>query len=141
MECVTTTSVTILLNGVKLSPFIPSWEIRQGDPLSPYLFILCMDYLSFFIEEEVRKGRWKQLKLGKNNLVISHLLFAHDLILIGETTFTNCEVIKSSMNYFCSVSCQRINFQISQIIIFKNLDTGFTNQIPTPSTLGEGEPV
>ena len=49
MSCVSTVSTSILVNGEALDPIYPSRGIRQGDPLSPYLFILCMDYLGQLI--------------------------------------------------------------------------------------------
>lgn len=54
MECDSFTSISILLNGGILDSFYPSRGLHQGDPLSPYLFITCMDYFSFLIEEETR---------------------------------------------------------------------------------------
>ena len=45
MSCVSTLSSSVLFNGGCLEDFCPSMGIRQGDPLSPYLFVLCMDYL------------------------------------------------------------------------------------------------
>ena len=46
MSCVSSISTSILFNGSPLDPILPSRGIRKGDPLSPYIFILCVDYLS-----------------------------------------------------------------------------------------------
>ena len=51
MSCITTSSISVLLNGGKLEHFLPSHGIRQGDPLSPYIFNMCMEFLSFLILE------------------------------------------------------------------------------------------
>ena len=52
MSYVTSMSTSLLLNGGNLDPFLPSRGIRQGDPLSPYLFILSMEFLGHLIEEK-----------------------------------------------------------------------------------------
>ena len=49
LSCITTSLISILLNGEKLNPFTPSRGLRQGDPLAPYIFILCMEFLGFLI--------------------------------------------------------------------------------------------
>jgi hypothetical protein len=56
MSCISSASVSILFNGGKLEPFNPSRGLRQGDPLSPYIFILCLEYLGFMIHEKVSNG-------------------------------------------------------------------------------------
>lgn len=52
MNCVALPRISILLNGGKLEPFYPSRGVRHGDPMSPYLFIICLEYLSILIEKE-----------------------------------------------------------------------------------------
>ena len=52
MSCVTIVSTSIVFNGEALEPIYPSRGLRQGDPLSPYLFILCMDFLEQLIKEK-----------------------------------------------------------------------------------------
>ena len=54
MSCVSSSSISILVNGRALKPFYPSRGIRQGDPLSSYLFILCMEVLGALIEEKYK---------------------------------------------------------------------------------------
>ena len=56
MSCITTSKVSILFNGGALEAFAPSRRIRQGDPISPYLFILCMEYLGHLIEKKCVEG-------------------------------------------------------------------------------------
>ena len=54
MSCVSTSSISILVNGGALELFYPSRGIRQGDLLSPYLFILCMEVLGALIEDKCK---------------------------------------------------------------------------------------
>ena len=50
MSCISIVSTSILFNGGMMEPINPSRGIRQGDPLSPYIFILCMEFLGQLIE-------------------------------------------------------------------------------------------
>ena len=56
MSCITSIRTSILVNGGALESFEPSRGIRQGDPLSPYIFILCMEYLGHHIEQKCVNG-------------------------------------------------------------------------------------
>ena len=58
MSYVSTVSTSVLVNGEALEPIYPLRRIRQGDPLSPYLFILCMDFLGQLIQEKCEAKMW-----------------------------------------------------------------------------------
>ena len=64
MSCVSTVSTKIMVNGEALEPIYPSREIRQGDPLSPYLFILCMEFLGHLIQEKCHTKLWQPVKVS-----------------------------------------------------------------------------
>ena len=104
MSCITSTSISVLVNGSKLESFHPSRGIRQGDPLSPYIFIMCMEYLTHLIEGKCVDGSWFPLKASRENVGISHLIFADNLILFVKVNNKNCEAIAEVLQTFCSES-------------------------------------
>lgn len=63
MGCVTSASFQVLWNGSMMDEFQASLGIRQGDPLSPYLFVLCMERLGHLVEEAINNGSGKPLFL------------------------------------------------------------------------------
>lgn len=73
MNCVQATSMEVLWNGERTNAFKPKRGLRQGDPLSPYLFVLCMERLSQLITEAVQDRRWKPVKASRKPPSISHL--------------------------------------------------------------------
>lgn len=68
MSCFSTSSVKVIVNGRKTDVFFPFRGIRQGDPMSPYIFILCMEMLSRIIDGQVNSGLWNPLKITKGDL-------------------------------------------------------------------------
>lgn len=56
MSCITTVSYSVLVDGHPSEVFKPSTRLRQGDPFSPYLFLMCVEGLSSFINASEKKG-------------------------------------------------------------------------------------
>lgn len=121
MSCITSVNTSILVNGGALERFEPSRGIRQGDPLSPYIFILCMEYLGHLIEKKCVNGDWVPLKASKDNLGFSHLLFANDIILLSKADEHGCEAILDVLEKFCREFGQKISLDKSRIYFSPNV--------------------
>lgn len=70
---ISTTTMRMIWNRDCLEEFKPSGGIRQGDPLSPYLFVLCKGQLSHIIDMAVEHRLWKPIHLSREGLALSHL--------------------------------------------------------------------
>jgi hypothetical protein len=91
MNCVSTVTFAILINGRCSKSFSPQRGLRQGDPLSPYLFILCADVLSHLITNAKNEKKIKGVKVAHGAPEITHLFFADDSLMFcrannGEVT-------------------------------------------------------
>ncbi|GLU24163.1 hypothetical protein SLE2022_401190 [Rubroshorea leprosula] len=121
MSAISSTSISILINGEKTEEFYPSRGIWQGDPLSPYIFILCMEYLSIRISIDMETGLWKGTKCGRRGPSLSHIFFVDDIIFIGKATAANCLHLKDVLQSFCERSGQKINNLKSKMFFSKNV--------------------
>ncbi|MED6174317.1 hypothetical protein PIB30_118852 [Stylosanthes scabra] len=81
MNCVKAFWLSILWNGDKLDGIHPRRGLRQGDPMSPYLFVICMEMLACFINRQVQEGVWDPVAVSRGGPRISHLMFVDDLLL------------------------------------------------------------
>ncbi|XP_065637983.1 uncharacterized protein LOC112010482 [Quercus suber] len=121
MSCVSSVSTSLLFNGGCLDSFCPSRGIRQGDPLSPYLFILCMEFLGHLIEEKCEANLWSPVRASRSGPSFSHLFFADDLVLFANADQVNCNTIKSVLNDFCLRSGQRVSVAKSRVFFSPNV--------------------
>lgn len=81
MWCVFTVRYSMRVNDQIVGPIIPKRGLRQGDSLSPYLFIICVEGLSILIQDAERKGLQHGFGVGRGAPYISHLLFTDDAII------------------------------------------------------------
>jgi hypothetical protein len=121
-HCISTASMSINWNGEPTSSFNSSRGLRQGDPLSPYLFVLALERLSHFIQDRVNEGRWKPLSFGRGGgPKLYHICFADDLVLVAEANNDQVILIKDALDRFCLNSGQKINFNKSKVFFSRNI--------------------
>lgn len=84
--CVTTVQYKVCLNGNMVGPIILSRGLRQGDPISPYLFLLCVEGLSKALEIKANTSEINGCRISNNAPAITHLLFADDSFLFFQAT-------------------------------------------------------
>lgn len=142
MFSVSSCSLSILWNGEALPAFAPSRGLRQGDPLSPYLFILAMEKLACYIQSSVNKRLWIPTSISRNGFDVSHLFFADDLMLFAEATTGQLREVLKCLEDFSSLSGLSINYDKSKIFFSKNLPAAKVQEwgqlcgIPTTRNLG-----
>lgn len=120
MNRVSNVNSSIIWNGESLPNISVGRGLRQGDPLSPYLFVLCMENLSNMIRLKTQTRAWKGLRAARHSISISHLFFADDLILFAKANTRNCDCIMEVLNEFCEISGQKINLQKSKLFVSSN---------------------
>ena len=82
MDCVTSAQFAVSINSAPSIFFKSEKGIKQGCPLSPFLFLLVIEGLSKNIQDAKAKGMIKGIKICKN-LSITHFLFVDDVLLLG----------------------------------------------------------
>lgn len=114
-------SLSILLNGTTSDWFQPSRGICQGDPLSSYLFILCMEYLSLRIEHAIQHYNWKPIRIGRNYPNLSRVSFVDDVMIFEATDSNTLSTMKETLRDFYARSGQKISIQKSHFFVSKNV--------------------
>uniref|UniRef100_A0A803PMU7 Reverse transcriptase domain-containing protein n=1 Tax=Cannabis sativa TaxID=3483 RepID=A0A803PMU7_CANSA len=122
MNCVTTVSFSILINGCIKGFFRPERGLRQGDPLSPFLFLLCSEGLSCLIFEAERAGRIHGLRFGNMEQRLSHLLFADDSLVFLDANFEDSNALKEVLGTYEKLSGQCINFEKTEMCVGCKVD-------------------
>ena len=106
MQCITTVSYAININGRPRGRIIPSRGIRQGDPLSPYLFLLCAEGLSALIKASVGNGSMEGIAICRGGPQLSHLFFADDSLIFCKATIAECDALQRVLGVYEQASGQ-----------------------------------
>nr|GEW62821.1 hypothetical protein [Tanacetum cinerariifolium] len=106
---------SILVNGSPTSEFLISCSLKQGDPLAPLLFILVMETQHITVSRYVHDGVFKGLLINVS-MVLSHLLYADDVVFVGEWPDDNLANLVRILQCFQLASGLKINMQKSQVM-------------------------
>uniref|UniRef100_A0A803P3V6 Reverse transcriptase n=1 Tax=Cannabis sativa TaxID=3483 RepID=A0A803P3V6_CANSA len=110
MSCVKSVTFSVLLNGEARGHIIPERGLRQGDPLSPFLFLICSEGLSCLINEASRANKIHGLRFGQLEKRLTHLLFADDCLIFMDATVEEGRAFTEVLQKYSDLSGQCINF-------------------------------
>ncbi|GAU20544.1 hypothetical protein TSUD_131020 [Trifolium subterraneum] len=116
MECVTTATASVLVNGSPTDEFNFERGLRQGDPLSPFLFILAAEGLNVMMSAMISSNLFSPYAIGpRQEVKISHLQFADDTLLVGNKSWANVRALKVTLLLFEAISGLKVNFHKSML--------------------------
>ena len=114
-ECISTVSYSILVNGEPRGDIRPSRGIRQGDPLSPYFFLLCLESLNRMLQQAASNDSIRGFSLCKRGPRISHLFFADDSVLFCRATMSDLLAVQDILSLYEEASGQKLNREKTNI--------------------------
>ena len=109
MMCITSATYSILINGEAQGHITPTRGLRQGDPLSPYLFLLCMEGLHGLIKKATAMGDIRGISICRSGPKLTHLLFADDSLVFCRATVNDCQKLMDILSAYERASGQKIN--------------------------------
>jgi hypothetical protein len=120
MSCVSSVNYRVWFNSEETETFTPSRGIRQGDPLSPYLFLICAEGLSSLLAYEEMTGGIKGIKVCRDAPSVSRLLFADDSLILMSADMTNATALHNALDLYCASSGQLVSDAKSSIFFSLN---------------------
>jgi hypothetical protein len=98
--CITSPRFTISLNGTLVGYFKGGKSLRQGDHLSPYLFVIAMEIFSRLMKEYTREGSGFKFHYRCSRMNLTHFCFADDLLLFSDANLSSISIIKAALRKF-----------------------------------------
>ena len=129
MRCITSASFSFLINGHPSGHVNPSRGIRQGDPLSPFLFLFCAEGLIGLITHAFERNVLRGYRICTRTPVISHLLHADDTIIFCGADCAQAGVLRNILYNYERASGQTVNFSKTDVSFSRGVSTERRNQI------------
>ena len=110
----------VRFNSQETDIFTPSRGIRHGDPLFPYLFLICAEGLSSMLQYEEEVGGMEGIRVCRNAPSVSHLLFADDSLILMRADVLNATSLQQVLDTYCASSGQMVSLAKSSIFFSPN---------------------
>ena len=120
MRYVNTVTYSIKINGRPRGHITPSRGLRQGDPLSPFLFLFCVEGLSALIRKSVEFGLLSGVAACPRGPKISHLFFADDSLIFCKATVEECTTLEEILEIYECSSGQQLNREKTSLFFSRN---------------------
>lgn len=131
MQCVRIASFSILLNEIPKGPIVPSRGLRQGDPLSPYLFLICTKGLISLLKKLAFNGCLRGIRVCRGMPMINHLLFVNNNLIFCKTNKTESNMLLSILNSYIVALGQCVNIDKTKIFFSKNVKEEVRSEVMT----------
>ncbi|KAK5839905.1 hypothetical protein PVK06_008759 [Gossypium arboreum] len=120
MNCIRLVKYMVKCNNILSDIIIPENGIRQGDPLSAYLFLFCMEVVSRMLIQAQDNNILRGVRASINGPRIIHLFFADDVLLFVRNKKSDVEMLVNMLNTFSNILGQEINFEKSMVLFSPN---------------------
>lgn len=125
MECITTTTYSTLINGQVQGRI----GLRQGNPLSLYLFVLCVEGLSSLIHAARNENVAEGIQITPNCPEVTHLFFGDDSFIFYRATLTEATIYEEFVNRYCAESGRSVNLKNSCMFFSNNTNPRLRHNI------------
>jgi ribonuclease HI len=129
MNCISTVTYSIIVNGQPVGHIKPTRGLRQGDPLSPYLFLLCAEVLSSQLQQAEMVGLLRGVPTSVRGPRLNHLFFADDCLLFCKASVSDWQILTGILEEYEKASGQRLNRDKTSVFFSRNTSTGSRSEL------------